>query len=617
MSEANWESGSTNDSNSHAAGDVARVKQFHVRLLLPFFFEQSSLTDLVEALQQVEFRDRPLWQSESAENISRDYYTEESHWPILSSLFGTAQSVRYFTLRDEQFDRLFPRDLCFASSKPDKPVYPFRIESKCGVELFLSPFGAGTLSITVELDVQRFAETSPSTAHILDFNYRLAQLQQWSSYRIELEHPKSDLERWNAIPEANRKEIPAPPPEEAPLLDRLIMPGGRYQSAELTQLLLQPVEGRGFRLRQPVFSTYSVVRFDETVDFSHPATHQQLARLLSGLAQVEEAGHAGALLGEPSVQHALLNRNHWAAVGCLGAAHLVSDQPQEVAFNEERPLRARDKYFIPFIAAYQQRLAIHKASEAAHRATRGTGEDSSAAHDDGIRSVLQDMSNFAAADYLPEVSTREVLNRYYELSQEGLRVQRAWEIVNRSVSNLDAGRRTSQQERLATQSNAALQEMKLLAKASSDTLEESKELHAKVEWVEILIIAVYAAELVHIVGGEHGFHFHGWYVALSVIGLSLLAMITALRVLNPQQHLKLVGLSKERMLGAALVFGIFIAAGFAFNYFFPPSKEQKETHSSTGVGEKDKNDSLRGLTPPARPSSSTNAGEKEKRQRQE
>jgi len=565
------------------------VKQFYVRLLLPFFFKQSDLPRVLSELANVDFRGKPLWQSVSAKDVSHSYYKEEMHNPVLSSLFGDARQPRYFRVSDEQIDLLFPHDLTFSSSKSNKTSYPFRIASDGGVELFLSPFGAATLSITVELELKR-AGKPLCTKDVLDFNYRIAQLHEWASYHVEVDHPKNDSARWEAIPQAQRDQIADPPQQDAAFPERLVTPGGRYGFAELTKLLLEPFEDHGFLSRQAIFSTYSVVRFDDSVDFWDSQTHQQLARVLSGLAQVEEADHTGALPGEPTVQNAILNRDHWSAVGCLGAAHFVSDQPEEVPFNEERPLRARDKYFIPYLAAYQQRLAIQKASEAAQRATRGTGEDASAAHDDEIRSVLEDLSNFAAADYLPEVSTREVLNRYYELSQQGLRVQRAWEIVNRSVFNLDAGRRTSQQERLTTQSNEALQEMKTLAKASADTLEESKELHAKVEWVEILIIAVYVAEMIHIVG--HGFHFHDWFVASSVIVLSVLAMITALRVLNPQEHYKLARLSKERIIGAVLVFGLFIASGFAVKHFIPPDKQ---THGGgTESDEKNKTESSEG-----------------------
>ena len=75
------------------------------------------------------------------------------------------------------------------------------------------------------------------------------------------------------------------------------------------------------------FLAYSVARFGPEVNFADKSIRDLLAPDLAKLAQVEEPVHSGTSPELLSVPNEVLNRRHWAAVGLLGAAHLVADQP--------------------------------------------------------------------------------------------------------------------------------------------------------------------------------------------------------------------------------------------------------------------------------------------------
>src|SRR5206468_1868634 len=111
-----------------------------------------------------------------------------------------------------------------------------------------------------------------------------------------------------------------------------------------------------------------------------------------------------------AVSHALLNRRHWAAVGQLGAAHLIADQPppagqDEHPYNRSRLPRVRDKYFIPYLMALLQRLVLHRSVETASTVLRSRGRRRSL----DLARLRENLLRFAVDGHFNQVSTREVL----------------------------------------------------------------------------------------------------------------------------------------------------------------------------------------------------------------
>lgn len=191
------------------------------------------------------------------------------------------------------------------------------------IELFLSSYGVGLVSIGIQPDFRRLQDKFFDESHAKQFTYRLAQRRPTTAPTLYVPHPQDD-------PRTRERMNPntAPPPtEEARFVDRLGVLGGGFTLSELTDFLLSPLQEQfHYKLAQQQFSAYSVVRFGKEVDFSQQGVQAQLGPLLSGLAQVEEPTHAGAVEGAVDVPHQIVNTRHWAAVGFLGTAHLVADR---------------------------------------------------------------------------------------------------------------------------------------------------------------------------------------------------------------------------------------------------------------------------------------------------
>ena len=134
-----------------------------------------------------------------------------------------------------------------------------------------------------------------------------------------------------------RQKIGSPPPDDAAFDQRIGVAGASFLLGELvSEILLKPLAHLGLGPFQDQFSVYTVIRFGAEVDFNHAEVSGDLAAFFSAITQVEEPGHAGAPGGALSVTNSILNRRHWAAVGLLGMAHIVSDQRGEQSFNEQR-----------------------------------------------------------------------------------------------------------------------------------------------------------------------------------------------------------------------------------------------------------------------------------------
>jgi hypothetical protein len=444
--------------------------ELYSRLLYPFHLDTGDVEALSSSLRKLKIgRFENVWEQAEPHAL----YTEELLGNAGSFLFaGGAGNCCYLRLRDGVADAIFHHAVLLLDRK-----VPIAIDPRAGVELFLAAQGAGVLSFAFKME---FVGEDPAMA--VEFNYRLSQLPQYNASELQIPHPADDPKRWGKIPEAKRAGIPLPPAKDAPLAQRLATAGGSFFLQELVDVILQPLNASGLAPIQPDFSVYTVLRLDSQTDMGEDAAQRVLGPILSGLTQVEERAHAGAVADDLPVVHLLLNRRHWAATGQIGSAHLIADQPplpgQKIfPFNEERVARVFLKYFIPYLMALLQRVVLHRVCSAAGKMMQKGQEVPE------FETLRLSLLQFSTQGHFTQVSTRDALHRYYQMARRGLDVDTAWNETTRTLGEIDAHQSARRQEKLARDTASSLQFM-----ARTQHL---------IEWVEIFLVSVYAAHLYH------------------------------------------------------------------------------------------------------------------------
>lgn len=520
---------------------LSMVTDLHTRFLCPFFFRRDCVNMAAKALQDLRLagRDgRPLavWECPGPHGL----YGEEVLDHVVAFLFSSTETAgcRYLKLSGAVGSRWWSDVETWLPGENGQVVrLPIRLVPAAGIELFLSTYGVGLLSIALAPEREAL-----SILDAIEFNYRLSLLRWGNVGKFHRLHPQEDAQRWERLSAETRQEIPLAPAPDAPLAERLGRPGGTFTPGELVEELLRPLDA--FALQQVPerlpqrLSVYTVAQFSAEVDFEHPEVRATYAPLLSALAQVEEATHAGAPSDTPGVMHVLLNRKHWAGVGLLGAAHLIADQsPPEHPFNEARMPRIFLKYFVPYLAAMLQHHTLHRIVDEATTLVLTPPQNLAA----GLTALRTHLLAFAAGGHFTQVSTREALHRYYRLCQEGLDVPRVLTDARQALADLDAQYTTARQVRVAedTAQNVAatrdMQErMQSLQQTMTDHLRTVAHVQVMVEWIEIFLVSVYAAHLWEMVASHVGV-LHTW-VPWGVLGWAVLGGgITAL-VLKPWRH---------------------------------------------------------------------------------
>lgn len=501
-----------------------RPKQIETRFLYPFFFHRDKAGEASALLENATIARRKgeairIW--ECCEPLA--LYEEELLDHVEKFLFeGRGRGCRYLRVSSAASSKWFnkleailaePKQPAVAASQHGGgsgkvPVqapltWPVGLVSITGIEVFLTNYGVGLLSIglrpeDVELDFE--------TATL--FNYKLAQLRPQVSAKLHIPHPSENTKFWAHISAEQKDKILPPPSIDAPIHDRIGVAGGTFLLGEVvTGVLLKPLSGLEFKPFQHQFSVYSVVRFGDDVDFDKADIAKTLAAFLSGISQIEEPSHAGAPVGVAGVTNAILNRRHSAAVGLLGMAHIVSDQPGSSVFNEQRVPRVMTKYFVPYLAALLQRVALQRSIREASDFVLNKSEKTSA----GLSRLRRHMLEFAVEGYFPEISHREVLDRYYRMVQAGLGVRRAYEDVNRSIAEIDAQFTADHQVELA--------------ETMAQNVAATTKMQHHVSVLERFIISVYAAELWHMVA-SHVERLHHW-IPHGVIAFAVLGFLCA------------------------------------------------------------------------------------------
>lgn len=504
------------------------LKEIHTRFLYPFFFDGEQLKMVSGKLRETSPKnnfpssnkktDQPDKTADDAQSalwqcaLPHGFYQDEVLPHVNKFLFaGDATTCEYLKVSPEMTNLLF-RHHHLTIQLSRNVNLPIKFIPKLGIELFMTAHGVGVLSIALTPE-----KSNLSFKEAIDFNYRLARFDPMPAAELGSPHPQDDAERWARIPESAQASIAPPPSADASFIERLAAPGGVFTLPELIEYLLEPI--REFRLEkaQTGLSIYTVARLNENVNFDDSAARAQLSHLLSALAQIEESGHAGS--GNVGVTNAILNQKHWAAVGLLGAAHLVADQSVSEdndghGFNEQRVPRIRDKYFIPHLIALIQRLFLDQTIRRATNIITQRNENASRDLNQMRDSILQ----FAVAGHFVQISSREALHRFYRIAQQGLDVPDAWTEVRYAIADLDRKFAAEREHRLA--------------EGMVKNLVAVNRVQQVIHVIEYVVVGTYTAEVWHTIFGEYlKEEFHGLFMPIST-AIAFFAGLAFVKIVN-------------------------------------------------------------------------------------
>lgn len=530
------------------------LQELQTRFLYPFTLERKGrrkvhkegkddeptvAQDAYEALTGMSLTGRdgasmPVWEKDA---LPHPLYLEELLGHVSKFLFDEAEagqaSYKYLRLHGPTANRWFNS---LEVQLTEQKKFRLGLVTNALIEIFLTDYGACLLSISLCPDVSSLALDDAKL-----FNYKLSQLRKGTSPHLHRPHPTevSGL----SVERAEELRLKVPMPDESePLLKRMGKPGASFTLKELIdELLLHPLAALRVTPCQNQLSIYTVARFDSTADFEKQEVRASLASFLSGMAQVEEPNHAGSPAGTVGVRERVFNRRHWAGMGLLGAAHLISDQaPPEHSFNAQRMSRLILKYFMPHAVALLQRTMLNFISSDATRLVR----DSQKERTQKLAELRQDLLRFAVEGFFTEVSTREVIQLYYRMTQKSLGVRNILDHVRRAVSDIEAQERAERSAAMAGETKETLKKQAEQTVIMSENLATVAEIQKKVERIEFFIVVVYASELAHIVLEDFkkeeeikievpsSEHHANWYPGLTALACGLTFAILLMLVLK-------------------------------------------------------------------------------------
>jgi len=504
---------------------------------------------MVLALRTLEWKGRRVW-SDCAE--PPPLYLQELHHEVASHLFGTEPGCGRYLRSEDATVGAWLKKTASATHRSGLNAHIGWVPG-LWIELFLSPYGAGVLSLSMEAHWPEAEDEAADRFRTMAFNYRIAQMRPGTTPEIVTPHPKDDPKLACKI----GPDTPPPPKPDAAFEDRLGALGGHVTLPEICDYVLSPLKNRFGMLRaQEQFSVYTVLKFDAGADFRAVAEDDPLRAFLAGMAQVEEAGHAGT--SSSVVESAVLNTKHLVAASCLGLVHAVADQPPRAdgevcGFNAGRVPTVREKYFSPFLFAYLQRLALARFREEAARLVDSNNplrknQAGDREFTPKFALLRQQLLAFAVSGHTAETSPRQVVNYYYALAQRALGVRQALETLRRAVEDMA----------LDQASKSAAEE----ARKQGESLRIMVSMQTKVEWIEIFIISFYATELTRTVAELHRFG-HA-YTANTVPLWTFGAALAATIGLKPWKHYKrriLTGRTVLALIAVALLAGLWFYNG--------------------------------------------------------
>ena len=509
------------------AGAVPIIKEVQTRFLYPFFFRRGALAEARELMLKATIPSRtqearPIWECTTAHEL----YKEELLRHVVKFFFSSGSNIgcEYLRINEAVGNRWFNKlevELLAGNR------YRLRLVPTALIELFLSSYGAGVLSLALRPETPQGLQPS----QLIDFNYRLSQFRPNTAAQLTTPHPAANVDAWANLSANQQQQVRIASEDQASVFERVGRPGGTLRLSELAAELVRPLEDLSFEADQGQFAVYTVARFGPSVDFSDANTKHSLSYLVSALAQVEEPRHAGSPEGLTLVGNAVLNRKHWFGASMLGAAHLVADQePLDHPFNAARMPRIMIKYFTPYLAALMQRVVLHRASEEASELVLAPPNDANDRFVD-LRTCLLE---FALEGSFNEVTHRGTLHRYYRLCLDMLNVPAGLAEIRRAVADIDARNTSIRQVRIAEDLRSNAEAARAMQVRMAQHMAVVAKVQTMVEWIEIIIVSVYLAHLwdlfaSHIKALEH-------WVSIGVVVAAVLGALLALLILKPWRH---------------------------------------------------------------------------------
>jgi hypothetical protein len=450
----------------------------------------------------------------------RHLYRQELDEHVEQWLFSKGEGCTYFQVRSDLTAQWFDPEKTWATAIEVNRQWKVRANTNAGIEMFLSPFGVGVVSVALELS----SVNEIDDASAIEFVYRLIQFDTARAAIFGKKHISEEPARFARIPEEKKSLISSPPAVDAPIEQRLGKEGGRFAILELVAWLLSPVKDRiklNLDTCHPL--VYAVATCQHTASLESAVFRDATENFLTKLANAEEPGHPGPLPGHADLPQLVVNRSHMVILSPRGAAHLTIHQfpldshgvPQ--GFDNERSQRIIDKYFVAYLITLLQRLSLQLLEDNASETVLGNvaGEHSSIVGELRLRLLKIDASCPSAT-----MSTRGSVHRFHELCRESLGVLQSFDLLRSTLASMDA-----------IETN---KRMEAIADSHQRNTNELVEMQRKVEWVEVFLISVYAVYVIHYTG--ENFDFAPWYIGISIIVGMLVSAASAILLMRPHEH---------------------------------------------------------------------------------
>jgi hypothetical protein len=421
--------------NQTATATEQVVAELQTRFLHPFIFDRRRFQDAGQALITAMIGEHRVWEGLRP----RTEYVSDFQEALVTALFpgSTPMESGFFRVPERPASAWFKDAFV---QLPHSSCLPVMIAEGGAIELFLTSHGTGVLSLP--LTPGRRDLTLPEA---LLFNHHIAQGRAGAVAELHVPHPADDQVKWAQMLVGARSLIKPAPDRFAPVEDRLGAPGGSFTLAELVAKLLFPLEAFALRPAGRGLSAYAVARVRQE---AIPPDH---SGWLAALARVEEQPSVD---GTGGVAVAELQPNHRMAVGPAGVTHWLEETGEvRPADAISRVTCARDRFFIPYLAAYFQSLALHRAVTEAG-AIASAPADQQNARLAGLRARL---AQFGSGSQFQQISNDEAAQRAYTLCQEGFKIASTWDDVRRVVTEIEGQQGLARQARAADEAAAAAQ----------------------------------------------------------------------------------------------------------------------------------------------------------------
>jgi hypothetical protein len=494
-------------------------------------------------------------------------YTEEVFPPVRNFLFsqvGLTGSFACWQVELAQATPWFGKTAVTIDSTGEKSA-KVGLHSKSGIEVFLSDLGVGLLSVSLHLT------EFPDLVWVRQLLHNLATAEEPAAqrqYPVTFSRParKVDLA---AVPPERHSQVRQPPGRHDRMSERLIREGGVYDWNELREYLLDPLaKAFGAQTTDRRAWCHSVLRLSGSHDFQRAEDRRAVKPVLSALAQLHPQTHPGEVTGRPHAQFFTVNRTHLAAVSLTGAAHAVARQHSEPAgepaahpYDDLHLLRAHNTYFVPYLLASLQRLALHQFLEEAQKSLSAPAPHAPAAapapaqvapREPRLLDLRRAVVRFGLTGEQLEISQRGTLQRYYGVARNASAVPSAFAQLRAVISEWDGIERAERLHETAQQLR--------------ENVESLERLQGEVGWVEVVIISVYVVQLAQIIGYGFGFAGSPWH-GLSLLLLSMLALALAwLCGFFPGRHKGEGRLQKLVFVGVFVLIALYVGV----NHFFSP-----------------------------------------------